>query len=76
MKPEQKVESWQLSPYLGERSGLPALGGGALAVICPGGHLSLPGLKVYGGSVRSREKKAKRVSFHWGCLVSSVSRPG
>lgn len=73
MRPEQKVESWQLSPYLGELSGLPAPGGGALAVICPGGHLSLSGLKVYNGSMKSREKKkkAKSVSFHRGCLVSS-----
>lgn len=59
MRPEQKVESWQLSPYLGELSGLPALGGGALADICPGGHLSLSGLKVYNGSMKSREKKKK-----------------
>lgn len=75
MNPEQKVEPWQLSSYWGFFQGFLTWGGEALAVIYPDGHLSLPGLQVYSGFARRKEKNMS-ASFYRGCLVSNVSKPG
>lgn len=53
---EIRTEGGALAAFIGSYQGFLTWGGDALAVIYPGGHLPLLGLKAYNGFVRRRKK--------------------